>query len=125
MKKMMQRSLAVLGMAVVVGGLMAGSASAQVVAQSGNTIITGAPGGPYRISQDGGRTWNPYTVRPIPKPEKLPAVPAKPGVACDFYERGTRLVVVPAGSAAPAGCRAVGSGVIDGRRVDPRTNVLR
>lgn len=123
--RFMHRAAAVL-VAAFVMGLMATTASAQVIAQSGDVIIKAAPGGGYSISHNGGRTWGPYAVRRVPaKPVKPVPVPPAPGQACDFYQCGKRLIVVPAGSPAPARGVFVGNGTIDGTRVDPRTNVLR
>jgi hypothetical protein len=45
-------------------------------------------------------------------------------VACDFYQCGGRIIAVPAGTPGPGGLQ-VGTGMIDGRAVDPKTNVLR
>jgi len=122
--RLMQRATAVLVTAFIVG-LMATSASAQVIAEGNGVIIRGPAGGPYTISRDGGRTWAPYVIRRQPKPVKLVPVPKAPGQVCDFYQCGGRIIAVPAGTRAPERGQHVGSGTIDGNRVDPRTNVLR
>jgi hypothetical protein len=123
----MHRAAAVL-VAAFVMGLMVTTASAQVVAEGNGVIIKGTPGN-YSISRDGGRTWAPYAVRPLPRPVPLrpvvpPPPPAKPLVACDFYQCGTRIIAVPAGAPGPANGRHVGSGTIAAGKVDPKTNVV-
>ena len=122
--RMMHRAAAVL-VAAFVMGLMATTASAQVIAQSGEMIIKAAPGGGYSISHDGGRNWAPYVVRRAPKPVQLKPVPQAPGQVCDFYQCGKRVIAVPTGTLAPARGVFVGTGTIAGTRVDPKTNVLR
>lgn len=122
--RLMHRAAAVLVAAFFVG-LMASSASAQVIAEGNGVIIKGPAGGPYTISRDGGRTWAPYVIRRAPRPVVLVPVPKAPGQVCDFYQCGNRVIVVPTGTQAPERGRLVGSGTIDGNRVDPKTNVLR
>ena len=122
--RLMHRAAAVFAMVFTVA-LMATTASAQVIAEGNGVIIKGPAGGPYTISRDGGRTWAPYVVRRAPKPVKLVPVPPAPGQVCDFYQCRGGIIAVPAGSPAPDRGRLVGTGTIDGTRVDPRTNVLR
>jgi hypothetical protein len=110
----------------LVMGLLASTAFAQqgvYVAGDNGVIIKGAKGGPYTISRDGGKTWAGYPVRVL-APKLVPVPPAR-GQACDFYQCGGRIIAVPVGTARPQTGVHVGSGTIDGRRVDPRTNVLR
>jgi hypothetical protein len=78
------------------------------------------PAQPAGGSIDGG-AWQP--VRPVPPVAPPPVIPV--GRAhFDFYQCGSKLVAVPFGGPAPARCRKVGDGWIDGRRVDPRTGAV-
>ena len=122
--RLMHRAAAVLVMAFIVG-LSATTASAQVVAQGNGVTIKGPAGGPYTISRDGGRTWAPYVIRPVPKPVELRPVLKAPGQVCDFYQCGGRIIAVPANTQGPANGRLVGTGTINGNKVDPKTNVVR
>jgi len=44
---------------------------------------------------------------------------------CDFYQCGGKVIAVPSKTQAPQGGVMLGTGVIDGRAVNPKTNVLR
>ena len=115
---------AVAGMAIF---FMTGTADAQrpgTFISSGDTTIAAAPGGGYRITRDGGRTWAPYNVRPA-APPRLPAVAPGPQ-NCDIYQCGAKTYVVPQGTVGvPGNWRHVGTGVVRGQAVDPRTHLLR
>lgn len=122
--RLMHRAAALLVLAFIVG-LSATPASAQVVAAGNGVIIKGPAGGPYTISRDGGRTWAPYVIRPVPRPVELRPVPKAPGQVCDFYQCGGRIIAVPTTTPGPANGRLVGTGTIHGNKVDPKTNVVR
>lgn len=89
-----------------------------------NGVVIKAPnGGPTTISRDGGQTWAPYKVPP--RPPKVQPVPQLPKQKCDIYRCGNTLYAVPAGTPGPQGTAKVGTSTIDGRTVNPKTNVLR
>lgn len=105
-------------------GLLAGGAAAEGYIVGDNGVIIRAPkAGPTTISRDGGTTWKPYKVPP--RPPKLVPVPRAPKQTCDFYQCGGKIIAVPSKTQAPQGGVMLGTGVIDGRAVNPKTNVLR
>jgi hypothetical protein len=115
-----------MGVAAVVFsvGVLADGAMAEGYIVGDNGVIIKAPrGGQTTISRDRGTTWTPYKVPP--RPPKLQPVPQAPHQKCDFYQCSGNIVAVPAGTPGPKPGLNVGSGTIDGRRVNPKTNVLR
>jgi hypothetical protein len=103
-------------------GLLAGVGGAQVLVEMDGRIIKGVKGGPYTISRDGGRTWQPFKVAPR---AKVQPVPQRPGIVCDIYRCGKDYYAVPAGTPGPVTLPKVGTQVIDGKKVDPKTNLVK
>jgi hypothetical protein len=123
MKTMGKWVMGVVAVAFSVGALADGAMAEGYIVGSNGVIIKAPKAGPTTISRDGGTTWAPYKVPP--RPPKLQPVLQAPKQACDFYQCGGKIVVVPAGTPGPKPGLKVGTGVIDGRTVNPKTNVLR
>lgn len=123
MKTMRKWAMGVVAVVFSVGALADGAMAEGYIVGDNGVIIKAPKVGPTTISRDGGTTWAPYKVPP--RPPKLQPVPQAPNQKCDLYQCGGKILAVPAGTPAPAPGLKLGTGTIDGRTVNPKTNVLR
>jgi hypothetical protein len=123
MKTMRKWAMGVVAVVFSVGVLADGAMAEGYIVGDNGVIIEAPKGGQTTIFRDGGTTWAPYKVPP--RPPKPQPVPQAPGQKCDFYQCGGKIVAGPAGTPGPKPGLNVGSGMVDGRRVNPRTNERR